>query len=386
MPVRRPRLRSRYLLAAAAVTLAVPPALAQQQPTPAPAPRPTRAPTIITLPGAERFDLRPSNPGASRPSPAPAPAVVPPPIPAASPTRAARPTPTPAPRPTPAARAAPAPTRQPVATATPEAAPSPATVPPALPTPAPSVPAATASAPAPASPSWLWLALGVAGAAAAGVAWRFSRKRRRKPRRKLQPPAAAPAPAPPPPVLPPRRAAQPRPAPAPPRPAEPVGFEFRPIELVLARDGIVLDYELVVGNLSDAGIEGLRVTAVLLSASPQQDELIESFHMAPTVPQIAPPFDLAARSGGRIPGKLALGHPSVHVVQVNARPMFVPLVLVDVRWRAGLSIRQHGAAFMVGTEGQGNKLGPIWLDRGPQRHANLAANRYFRKSAVQAAE
>lgn len=386
------------LAGAAALALTAAAAQAQQgTPTPTPAPAPSRPP-IITLPGAERFELRPSDPQQARPTPAPAPAptpsraITPPPIPVATP--AAR-------RSEPATRATPAPPR-PEAVATPTPTPAPVAEPTAaplgqpLPTPAatPAPVATAAPLPLPAEepqPSLLpWLALGAAVPIGLGVAgWlyltrRRSRRRRGRSYRPVAAPPAPPEPAPlplqsgPPAALPPLAVAPPS--------NEPFSIELRPLAIDVSEQGVVLEYELLIGNPSAASAEGVRVSLAMMSANPDQDLLVESFHTAPPVQPIASPFTLLPQAGGRIAGKSLLTHERIHVVRVQGRPMFVPLVMVDVRWRGGLSIRQYGVDYMVGSAGQGGKLGPIWLDRGAQRTVGLAANRYFRKSAVQAAE
>jgi hypothetical protein len=362
------------------------PAMAQQQPpaqgTPAPTPAPR--PTIITTPGLDNFDLRgprqqtPAPSPAPAPPPAPAPTITPPTIPAAT-TR-------PTPRPTPAAtRPAPAPTPRATPTA---AAPSPTPLPPVVATPVPAPMASATPAPVqPARSEYPWWVAALAGGATVGVlglaAWFFTRRRptRRPVARPAMPPAAAPPqPGPPAKLTPP-------PIPQPVAGSDgPIAFELRPLAIDVSRDGVTFEYELLVGNVSDAAIEGLRISLAMISANPDQDMWVEAFHAQPPQPPVAGPLELPARQGGRIAGKTILTHDRIHVVEVAGRPMFVPLVLIDARYRGGLSIRQGGADYMVGTEGEGLKLGPIWLDRGAQRHTKLAANRYVRKSAVQAAE
>lgn len=154
----------------------------------------------------------------------------------------------------------------------------------------------------------------------------------------------------------------------------------------MTQQGVILQYELLVGNLSEKQIEGIRVSLAMISANPLQDSWIESFHSVPAGAPIAQDVELQPKSGGKIEGRTMLTHERIHVVDVGGRKMFVPIVMIDARWRGGLSIRQTGADFMIGTAGQGAKLGPIWLDRGAARIEALAANRYFRKSVVQAAE
>jgi len=143
----------------------------------------------------------------------------------------------------------------------------------------------------------------------------------------------------------------------------------------------VLDFEMGLVNASGVTAEGLKIALMMASASPAQDEHIAGFHAAPAVPLAGPPVDISSGEGGRVPGKLLLEARHIHVVRIGDRPMFVPIVMIDLRWRGGLSLRHHAADFMVGTAGQGGKLGPIWLDRGAQRQSGLAANRYFIRAA-----
>lgn len=368
-------INQRIALLGAAATLVAPVAHAQQA-TPTPAP----TPTIIT-PGIEHFSL-PASGTQTQPQPQPTraraavatPSSTPAPTPretspvarpvvqrpaSASPTRA---TPTPSP------------TLQPTASATPELAPvSSATAPAASETPAPApVPATQGGLP------WLWMLIGAALAAAIGAGgWLLGRRGRRV---EAQPQAARPTPPSPAPV-PVARPVPPPPGPVPAAPViaaapDPIAIEFYPRSIEVSDQGAVLDFEIDLRNLTGAQADGLKVSLLLASANPEQDALIASFQGSSALPASGPPVDLPAGEGGRIPGKLAIEADRIHVVQVGGRPMFVPIFLIDLRWRGGLSLRHHGAAFMVGTAGQGGKLGPIWLDRGAQRVGGLSATRY----------
>ncbi|UYY59591.1 hypothetical protein [Sphingomonas sp. S2-65] len=145
----------------------------------------------------------------------------------------------------------------------------------------------------------------------------------------------------------------------------------------------MLELELLIGNRQVEAAENVRVQLALISASPDQDRHAASFHAATMLGDSAvPAFDLAAGAGGRLPVRLALPRDALHIVQAAGRPMFVPMVLIDLRWRAGISIRRFGADFMVGTAGQGPKLGPIWLER--PTSAPLAATRYLPRQVAAA--
>lgn len=381
----------RLMTGAAALAAFVPAAHAQEG-TPSPAPRATPTPSTrgVFLPGAENFSLPGSPTQPARPTPAPT---------AAAPTPV-RATPTPRPTPTPAAaRPTPAPTsaRQPAAVATPTPTPAARPTPLALPTPTVAQPQPTVAetpvpvatpAPAPAQQGgvpWLWILTGAAMASLLVVlGWLLGRRRRPVPRPE---PVAAP---PPPAVIPPRAPMAPpppapRPAQRPAMPPEPVAVELRPIAIDLTDSGAVFEFELVVGNATVGGMDGMRVAYGLMSASEQQDELSAAFH-ASQLPPVADPFDLASRSGVRIPGKVGLSPERIYIVTVGGRPMFVPILLIDLRWRSGLNLRHQSSDFMIGIGGQGEKLGPIWLDKGAQRHTRLNASRYYPKPVTAAAE
>lgn len=363
-------------------SMAALPALAQQTaPTPAPTPRvQIPPPTITTIPGVipERFSIAPPS---ATPTPTPAPSPTPTPGPAAAATSAPRTT-------TPAqTRATPAPE-----IAQPQPAPmaSPTAAAPIAPQPAPVQPPAAASpmpvqitppAPTPASPPWLWALLGAGGTAAIGLAgWLFLRRR---------PPAeekfvAAPEPiaaAPPPPV----RGPSPAPLAPPPAPvaSDPFEIAFQPMRIEVHEREVVIEFEMTIANKTMTSADAVRLALVALSASPQQDAQLAAFQGGSQLMPSAEPFDLAAGGGARMPIQLVMPREAVHVVDVGGRPMFVPIVAIDVRWRGGLSIKRFAASFMIGGAGQGGKLAPIWLDRGQPR-GPFAASRYVPAAAVAA--
>lgn len=390
------RLRIRWLCGLAAATLAAPVAHAQDTPTPSPSPAPIITPQSRPqqMPGVipERFSIGPAPSATPAPTPTPtASAAVPAsqrPAPVARATPAPRETARPAAAPTPAASSTPAP----VPTATPLAAPTP------LATIAPQPVATAAPAPAPASDTspWLWAAAGAGGTALLGLGgWLLFGRRRPEEEEaetvfESEPVAAAP----PPPVQPPPGLARPTPAPAPaptpvraaapvPRGNDPFELALNPHRVLYGENEMVLEFELLIANVSGASAENIRIAFAAMSAHARQDEVIAGFHGGPPGEPGGAPFDLTPGGGGRMPVRLAIPASGVQVVQVGGRPMFVPIVLIDLRWRGGLSIRRFGADFMLGTVGQGDKLGPFWLDR-PAPTGPLAANRYFAKTAVAA--
>lgn len=226
-----------------------------------------------------------------------------------------------------------------------------------------------------------------------GAFWALRRRRRAPDAGFEAPPEPVAVPEPPLRAAPPGIAPRPRPA-APPAAAapptspslgsDPFELVVRPLHLELNAEEVLLEIELLIGNLQPGAAEAIRASLALISANPDQDRHVAGFHANPVADPAGRAFDLAAGAGGRMPARLRVRREHLHVVQVGGRPMFVPLVMVDLRWRAGLSVRRFGADFMIGTAGQGPKLGPIWLDRA-QISAPLAATRYLPRPAPVAA-
>lgn len=225
-----------------------------------------------------------------------------------------------------------------------------------------------------------------------GAFWALRRRRRAPDAGFETSPEPVAVPEPPLRAAPPGIAPRPQPAARPAAAAPPVSptgsdpFELivRPLHLEMNAEEVLLEIELLIGNLQPGPAEAIRPSLALISANPDQDLHVAGFHANPVADPAGRAFDLAAGAGGRMPARLRVRREHLHVVQVGGRPMFVPLVMVDLRWRAGLSVRRFGADFMIGTAGQGPKLGPIWLDRA-QLPAPLAATRYFPKQAPVAA-
>lgn len=384
----RYRIGGQFGLAAAAlaVSIAAPVVHAQQTtppPTPAPTPTPSRPPNVMYLPNVtpERFTL-----GTPTPAPAPTPAIVPPPAPVAT---AAPPASAPV-RATPRPSANRAPVAQPTPSASPTGAETPAPVPTPIATVAPVPAPQTVPAAQPAeTPGWLWMLIGAGGTALVfGGVWALQRRRRagqigeeayEAPAAPPPVPAAPARPVAPPPGLAPKTAPPPAAAPS----GEPFEIILRPARIEVTERDIVLECELLIGNTHASAAENIRATMAMMTANPDQDRNIASFHANPMVDPAGTPFDLAAGAGGRMPVRLALPRELIHVVEVARRPMFVPVVMIELKWRAGISIRRFGVDFMVGTAGQGGKVGPIWLDRNQQAR-ELAATRYLPRQAVAA--
>ncbi|AJP72125.1 hypothetical protein [Sphingomonas hengshuiensis] len=241
----------------------------------------------------------------------------------------------------------------------------------------PSPSAASPPTAAPPGLGWLWLLLGAAGATLAGLgAGRWRRRRGAEAVADVPVVAVPPVPPRPAPLLP----AKPHADAAPPTPSLPFELALADARVAFAPHAMLFEFELRLANLQPEAADAIRVSVAAISASAEQDRRIAGFHAAPIADPAAPPFALAPGQGGRLALRIALPREEVHVVDLGGRPIFVPLLLVDLRWRAGLGIRRFGADFMLGMPGQGGKLGPLRLDR-PAPAGALAATRYHKPAA-----
>lgn len=128
---------------------------------------------------------------------------------------------------------------------------------------------------------------------------------------------------------------------------------------------VLFELALEITNAQPHPAEAIRPALALISAHPAQDQDIAAFHAGSVGMAQAQAFDMPSGGVVGLPVRLRLARERIHVVTLQGRPMFVALLMLDLRWRAGLSIRRSGADFLLGSAGPGDRPGPIWLDRPP---------------------
>lgn len=349
-------------------------AAAQAAPAPQDTPRtipglpigtPSAAPTPVPVPTEPVRGLSLPTPAATRAveepratakpvRPAPAGAVPRTPTPVSTPT----PMPTPISSPSPDARPIPAPSSAPPAATTtpmPDAA--------ALPPPPATTTAPTASGP------WGW----IAGALALALAgWLLFRRRR-----STVTPVAAAAPQPsgtPSPL--PDAVPPPPPAAAPIGPRAAIAVALQPGRAGLNMLSAIVEATVIVRNRGDAPATDIRLHATLLSAHTGQDAELAAAFAAPAGRPANPPFALAPGEERRIRVVAALPRDGMRTMEAAGRPMFVPLLAVDVRYAADAvgTPARTGQAYIVGIERVDSaKLAPFWLDGPLKMHDQIAA-------------
>ena len=265
-----------------------------------------------------------------------------------------------APRDGPTPAASPSATLAPMSVATPTAMPT-----------SPPVPVATVAPGATAQSDhgpWPWLAAAAVALSLAALAyWALVRRRSAaRSERWVEEPIPSEPPAPAPIVVPVR----------PSGPQASLTVALRPIRAGLNLLSATVEAEVVVGNTGDAAATQVRLHAALLSAHAAQEAELAAVYAAPPGRPAAPAFALAPGEERRVRIVVALSRESVRSIDVGGRPMFVPLVAIDLRYAAdedGTAARR-GQAFIVGIERVDSaKLAPFWLDGPLRMHDQVAA-------------
>lgn len=243
--------------------------------------------------------------------------------------------------------------------------------------------AASALAPEQGLPLWPWLL--AAMALGGGGAFLFWRNRGRgaayaggpqinafvAPEPAARPRAPAPVPRPP----------APAPAPAPPsstggvittrlRPW--VDLEFLPTRCIVEEQEVRFDFDLVLTNSGSAAAKDVLIEAVVINASPEQEQEIAAFFArtdgaGDRIPNIPPLKSVALRP------QLALPLNQLRVLEAGGRRVFVPLIAFSAQYRWGSgSAGRTAAVYLLGRETKGEKLAPFSLDLGARTFRGIA--------------
>ena len=227
-------------------------------------------------------------------------------------------------------------------------------------------------------PPWPWLLL--AGVIGAGGALLFLRRRRSREAYAGGPeidayvapePAPRPAPAPAPPKAPPAKAP----------PAKPVGvvatrlrpwieIAFAPLGCTIDDERVTLEFEVQLTNSGSAPARDILVEASMFNAGATQEQDIGAFFAQPLGQgeniQAIPPLQHV-----NIRTSLVAPRQNIQIFELGGHQVFVPLVAFNAIYRLGSGSGQTSAAYLVGRETKGEKLGPLRADIGPHAFARL---------------
>jgi hypothetical protein len=236
-----------------------------------------------------------------------------------------------------------------------------------------------------------WLLAALAGAIASGyLLWRRRSRAALAGVQELEAfIPAEPAPSPPP-VAPahPRMPASARaPSPAPP-PARPTGaapggivstglrpgleLELTPSRCIIDQEQAVIEFTVTARNSGNAPARDVRIEVAMINAGPAQDQEIGRFFDQPA--GVGEPLEVIPPMRSiQLNSRVGMPLEQVRAFEAAGRKLFVPLLAFNAlfRWSGGEG--QTSLSYLVGREGEGEKMAPFRLDLGPRIFRNLGA-------------
>jgi hypothetical protein len=226
-------------------------------------------------------------------------------------------------------------------------------------------------------PVWPWLLAALAmGVGAAFLFWRRSSSRfayaggpqvdafvapEPQPRAAVPPPPAAPAPAPP----------------------KSNGFvstkmrpwlelSFEPLRCIIEEQRVTFEFDLELFNSGNAPARDILIDGGLFDAGPEQAQQIGGYFASQAergerIPLIPPLQRVSLRPQLTVP----LGQ--FRMLEAAGRRFFVPLIALNATYAWGGGEGQTSAAWLLGRDTKGEKLGPFRVDLGPRIFRGLGA-------------
>jgi len=202
--------------------------------------------------------------------------------------------------------------------------------------------------------------------------------------------APEPAPQPPRPSPAPRAAVAPELEPAPrpdpvPKPAPPISsgivasrlrpsleIGIQPLRCVVQDDQVAIEFEVDLYNAGTAPARAVLAEASLFNAGANQEQELAAFFASPVgtgngIDAIPPLKRLTLTS------QVVAPRAAIQEYELAGHRSFVPVIAFNARYQWGGGKGQTSAAFLVGRETGGEKVGPLRLDLGPRDVRGLAA-------------
>ena len=172
-----------------------------------------------------------------------------------------------------------------------------------------------------------------------------------------------------------------QPAPPPP-PAAPSGIVaarlrptidlvMRPLRFTIDDAQVKIDFEIELHNGGTAPARAVLAEAKLINAGATQDQELEAFFSRPTAAgegiDAIPPMRSMTFNSQVVAPRAALQE-----YELAGRKTFLPIVAFNAVYEWSGSKGQTSAAFLVGRDTGGEKLGPLRADDGPQEVTRLS--------------
>jgi hypothetical protein len=138
-----------------------------------------------------------------------------------------------------------------------------------------------------------------------------------------------------------------------------------------------VEAELLLRNEGTVPAGAVRVGALLMGAAAGPPGDVGPLFAQPVGRPVTPPFVLAPGEERRVRLVVALSRAEIQPLEAGGRPMFVPVVAINVLYDAGGMSGQVAQAFAVGVERVDSaKLSPLWLDQPARMFEAIGARAY----------
>jgi hypothetical protein len=188
-------------------------------------------------------------------------------------------------------------------------------------------------------------------------------------------PAPPEAPSPPPPPAPPKAEAPPRPRSSGVvsttlRPWVDIGFQ--PLRCILDEQRLTVEFEIELFNSGSGPAREVLVEARLFNAGPAQNQEIAGFFTGPHGQgdriSVIPPLKRFTRKS-----QVIIGREQLQAYELAGHQVAVPLIAFNALYRWSGGEGQTSVGYLLGRDGQGDKLAPFRLDLGPRLFRGLGA-------------
>ena len=138
---------------------------------------------------------------------------------------------------------------------------------------------------------------------------------------------------------------------------------MQPLRCIVTDDLVTFEFELELFNSGSAAARDIHVAAVVVNAGAKQEEQLQSFFAQRPGPgeRIAVIEPLKRMT---FTTQIAASRDQIEVLELGGRQVFVPLLAFNVTYRQGRKDGQTSVSYLVGRDGQGEKLAPFRLDLG----------------------
>ncbi|MEO7241148.1 MAG: hypothetical protein ABIW16_07080 [Sphingomicrobium sp.] len=152
-------------------------------------------------------------------------------------------------------------------------------------------------------------------------------------------------------------------------------IEFVPGRCIVDEQQAVVEFDIALYNSGSGPARDVLIEAAMFNAGQTQDAEIDAFFGSPVaqgerIPLIQPFKRVALKSA------VSLSRDQLRVFEAGERRLFVPLVGFNALYRWGGGEGQTSASYLVGREGDGDKMAPFRLDLGPRVFRGLGAREH----------